>query len=93
MATMSIATQAAIFFNVFVNPIALESIAWKYYIVYACLLLVITVVVWFAYPETNGHSLEEMARIFDGDDAVVPPDGTVLSQIGKEGNAELCEKA
>jgi hypothetical protein len=90
---MSSATQLAVFFNIFVNPIALEHIAWKYYIIYACFLLVITAVVWFFYPETNGHSLEEMARIFDGNDAPVPREGAVLSQIGKLDRIEHREKA
>ncbi len=68
---MQIATQSAIFFNVFVNPIALDDIAWKYYIVYVGLLVIITVTVYFFYPETNGHTLEEMAQVFDGADAAV----------------------
>ena len=66
-----ISTQLAIFFNVFVNPIALESIKWKYYVVYVIILVVITATVYFFYPETIGHSLEEMARVFDGDTAAV----------------------
>ena len=66
-----ISTQLAIFFNVFVNPIALENIQWKYYVVYVVLLVVITATVYFFYPETIGHSLEEMAKVFDGDAAAV----------------------
>ena len=84
---MNIATQSAIFFNVFVNPIALESIAWKYYIVYVCLLIIITAAVYFFYPETNGHTLEEMARVFDGHDAAVssPARSEVLEVDEKNG--------
>jgi hypothetical protein len=90
---MNIATQSAIFFNVFVNPIALESIAWKYYIVYVGLLILITATVYFFYPETNGHTLEEMARVFDGADAVVssPARSEVLEideKIGKDMHKE-----
>lgn len=84
---MNIATQSAIFFNVFVNPIALESIAWKYYIVYVCLLILITAAVYFFYPETNGHTLEEMTRVFDGVDAAVssPPQSEGLGSDEKSG--------
>ncbi|OAA60285.1 sugar transporter [Niveomyces insectorum RCEF 264] len=82
LAGMNIATQGAVFFNIFVNPIALDAIAWKYYAVYVAILVVITVVVWFSYPETKGHTLEEMARLFDGDDAV-PAQGAVLDQVTK----------
>lgn len=66
MALVSISTYIAIFFNTFVNPIALDSIAWKYYIVFAVILAVITITVYLFYPETKGHSLEQMAVVFDG---------------------------
>lgn len=66
-----IVTQLAIFFNIFVNPVALDAISWKFYIVYCVILVFITVNVWFNYPETKGHSLEEMALVFDRDDAKV----------------------
>jgi predicted MFS family arabinose efflux permease len=55
----------------FVNPIGLENIGWKYYIVFCCLLVVFLAVTFFVYPETKGHSLEEIAQIFDGPDAAV----------------------
>ncbi|KAJ1337253.1 hexose transporter-like protein [Microdochium nivale] len=58
-------------FNMFVNPIALETIAWKYYFVYVAFLLAFLLLAYFAYPETRGHTLEQMAFIFDGDDAEV----------------------
>jgi hypothetical protein len=62
----------AICFNVFVNPIALERIAWKYYIVFVVVLIIYGLTAFFAYPETKGHSLEQMAVVFDGDAAAVP---------------------
>ena len=74
-------TQLAIFFNVFVNPIALEAIQWKYYVVYCVILVVITIVIWFLYPETIGHSLEEMSRIFDGEKAALPEEGSTRDSI------------
>lgn len=52
-------------FNGFVNPIALDAIGWKYYIVYVVLVIVWGVMIWFCYPETKGYSLEEVALIFD----------------------------
>ncbi|KAI5268137.1 general substrate transporter [Aureobasidium subglaciale] len=68
----NITTVLAICFNTFVNPIALDSIAWKYYIVFVIVLIVYGLTVWFYYPETKGYSLEQMAVVFDGDDAEVP---------------------
>ena len=57
---------AAGFFNQFVNPIALDALAWKFYFIYLALLACFTVIVWFVFPETKGHTLEEIAVIFDG---------------------------
>ncbi|KAI9163591.1 Lactose permease [Paramyrothecium foliicola] len=54
----------------FVNPIGLENIGWKYYIVFCVLLLVFFIITYFYFPETKGHSLEEIAKIFDGDDVL-----------------------
>jgi hypothetical protein len=76
-----ISTQLAIFFNVFVNPIALENIQWKYYVVYVVLLVIITATVYFFYPETIGHSLEEMAKVFDGDTAAVADELKIQEEV------------
>lgn len=62
---------SAIFFNTFVNPIALEAIGWKYYIVFVVVLIAMCITTYFFYPETRGYSLEQMAFIFDGEDAAV----------------------
>lgn len=59
------------FFNTFVNPIALEAIAWKYYFVFLAFLIVMLVSVYFWYPETRGVTLENVAWLFDGDQAKV----------------------
>ncbi|KAF2036550.1 general substrate transporter [Setomelanomma holmii] len=63
----------AIFFNTFVNPIALESIGWKYYFVFVAVLIIMFITVYFFYPETRGHTLENMAVIFDGEGAAPSP--------------------
>lgn len=65
------ATYAALFFNLFVNPIALSAIQWRYYVVYVVILIFVCVTVYLAYPETRGYSLEEIAVMFDGKDARV----------------------
>ncbi|KAI1253664.1 hypothetical protein MGN70_004056 [Eutypa lata] len=49
-----------------VNPIAMQHIQWKYYIVFCCLLTLLLVLVWFLFPETKGHSLEEIREVFEG---------------------------
>jgi MFS family permease len=50
----------------FVNPIALDNIGWHYYIFFCCFDVVVLIVTWFAFPETKGYSLEEIAEVFDG---------------------------
>ncbi|KAG6353506.1 hypothetical protein INS49_005467 [Diaporthe citri] len=76
-------TVAAIFINTFVNPIALEAIQWRYYIVFIAMLTLLLITVYFAYPETRGHTLEQMAVIFDGADAAAcPPPAAVSGKTG-----------
>ncbi|KXH28039.1 low-affinity glucose transporter HXT1 [Colletotrichum nymphaeae SA-01] len=60
-----------VFFNTFVNPVALEAIEWKYYFVFLAVLVIMLISVWFYYPETRGRTLENMAYIFDGESAEV----------------------
>lgn len=49
-----------------INPIALSRLGWKYYIVICCILVCLTVIIWFIFPETKGRTLEQMAEIFEG---------------------------
>ncbi|KAF6803782.1 sugar transporter [Colletotrichum sojae] len=67
------ASVTAIFITTFVNPIALEAIHWKFYFFFIAMLLLLLITVYFTYPETRGHTLEQIAVIFDGDDAAAPP--------------------
>ncbi|KAH7353164.1 hexose transport-related protein [Pyrenochaeta sp. MPI-SDFR-AT-0127] len=53
-------------FNQYVNPIALERIIWRYYLVYVAILVVVLIFMLLYVPETKGLSLEEVCRIFDG---------------------------
>lgn len=57
------------FFNQYVNPIALEAIAWKFYFVYIGTLSAMIPTIWFLFPETKGRTLEEIAIVFDGEKA------------------------
>lgn len=45
--------KGASFFNQFVNPIGLENLAWKYYIVYCVWLAIVLTTVYFMFPETK----------------------------------------
>jgi MFS family permease len=58
-------------FNNFVNPIAMDAIKWRYYIVYCVILGFEVVITYFYLPETKGRGLEEIAEIFDGPAAAI----------------------
>lgn len=81
LSTMWVSTATAVFINIFVNPIALEAIAWKYYLVYVFILAGGGVVIYFTFPETRGHSLEEIARVFEGAEASVPTEGEIQEKV------------
>ncbi len=92
---MFICVDLSLFFNSYVNPIALDTIAWKYYIVYCCWLLFEAVVVFKYYVETKETVLEEIARIFDGETAIIG--GGAASEKARHiqgaGEAETIEDA
>lgn len=58
----------ALFFNQFINPIALDEIQWRYYIFYCCFLAFEVWYIWLYVIETRYTPLEEVSRYFDGDD-------------------------
>jgi MFS family permease len=58
-------TMAGLILGQFVNPIALRTIGWKYYIVFCVLLAIMVLLVYFLFPETKGHTLEEIVQVFE----------------------------
>ncbi|KAF7986484.1 hypothetical protein HWV62_31285 [Athelia sp. TMB] len=66
-AATNMCIELALLFDQFVNPIVIERIGWKYYLVY-CIWLVVEVAFVFMYiVETKGRTLEETAALFDGE--------------------------
>lgn len=53
-----------------ITPVAIESIGYKYYILYAILGACIPMLVYFMYPETMGRSLEQMNALFKEHDSI-----------------------
>ncbi|KAG6839620.1 hypothetical protein H0H87_000390 [Tephrocybe sp. NHM501043] len=64
------AISLSLIFNQYVNPIALDAIKWKYYVVYCCWLLFELVFLYFFLIETKNRTLEETAALFDGEEAL-----------------------
>jgi hypothetical protein len=44
-------------------------------------LIIAWVTIWFTYPETRGHSLEEMAVVFEGDDADILSSSELVGEV------------
>lgn len=53
-----------------IAPTAFSTIQWKYYVVFICLSIFGSAVIFFTFPDTLGKPLEEVARLF-GDDELV----------------------
>ncbi|EMG46765.1 LAC12 Lactose permease [Candida maltosa Xu316] len=85
---LNLTINTTLIYNGFVNPIAMDAIQWKYYIVYCCILAVETVVIFFFFVETSGYSLEEVARVFGDDPSQVMPHGVAVSEKSSLENKE-----
>lgn len=68
----------------FVNPIALGSIGWKYYFTFVFFLLSFLVMAFLFYPETRGRTLEQVAFIFDPEETSDPQTEGKVSSRGSD---------
>lgn len=53
-----------------VTPIAIDSIGWKTYIIFAVLNATWVPIIYLFFPETKGLELEDVDRLFAGEDLV-----------------------
>jgi hypothetical protein len=53
-----------------VTPIAIEKIAWRFFVIFVVCDAIFITVVYFVYPETVNRTLEEIAALF-GDEVAV----------------------
>jgi len=75
-------TGAAGAFNTYVNPLGLAAFGWKFYLFYVVWIIVEFVFVWWQCPETKGVSLEDVALLIDGKQAVVSKANPVVLAVG-----------
>ncbi|KFY70776.1 hypothetical protein V498_10221, partial [Pseudogymnoascus sp. VKM F-4517 (FW-2822)] len=75
------------------NPIALENMPaqWNLFAFYTVWVTVELVFVYFFYIETKGPTLEEISRIFDGDDAIVAQVDYVDNEKNNQIETEITE--
>jgi hypothetical protein len=71
LTVMFFAVDLALFFNQYVTGIAISAISYWYYVCYCIWIAFEAAFVWYFYIETKGTPLEEIARHFDGDEALV----------------------
>lgn len=91
LAVMNLTVLAAIIFNQYTNPIALQAIQWKYYLVYAVWIFIELGFVYVYVVETKGRSLEETAVLFDGEDAVEELAQRARAEADEAARAEVAE--
>lgn len=96
---MEWALYGALFFNQYVNPIAMKHLEWKYYIFYCVFLAFEVVIVYFFYVETRYLPLEEVTKIFDGEDvaqltleSLESTDKAVTTSVHVEETGEVVDK-
>ncbi|KAI3329237.1 general substrate transporter [Xylariaceae sp. AK1471] len=72
---LNLTIQVALLLNEYANPVAFkafgEAHAWKLYIIYTFWIGLELTFVYFMYVETKGPTLEELAKVIDGDEAQV----------------------
>lgn len=78
--------NASAFVVTYINPIAIESISWRYYIIQCAFNGLMMLIIWFTFVETTGQSLEEIAGIFDGQDTF-----DQLAQVTNEKQMQVAE--
>ncbi|KAF8902994.1 hexose transporter [Mucidula mucida] len=82
----------ALIFNQYVNPVALDALGWKYYIVYVVWLFCECVFLFFFVVETKNLSLEETAALFDGPDAARELQANAHTEAGLSPKEKVSEK-
>lgn len=76
-------SQVALLVNQYVNPIAMASIGYWYYVFYLGMLFMFIAIIYFTYPETRGYSLEELSTLFEDGFKTKPKESMVLV-VGEE---------
>ncbi|KAF7198327.1 Lactose permease [Pseudocercospora fuligena] len=79
-------SEAALTVNQYVNPIALDSIGFWYFVFYLAMLVIGTLVIYFWFPETKGYTLEQLACLFEDEPTSLLP---VLEAVDIEAESPI----
>ncbi|KAI5867745.1 MFS general substrate transporter [Durotheca rogersii] len=85
ISVQQLTVRFAVFFNTYVNPVALDRIGWKYYLVYCGWILVEILTVYLLFPETHNRTLEELSFMFEGKDVQEKVQHNVDRQLEQDG--------
>lgn len=78
MALMFFFSEGALVVNQYVNPIAMASIGYWYYVFYLGMLLLFVSTIYLTFPETRGSSLEELGALFENGFEVRPKQSLII---------------
>ncbi|KAG8955076.1 hypothetical protein FRC04_009533 [Tulasnella sp. 424] len=87
-AAMSFTVTLGLIFNQYVNPVALEKLGWKYYLIYVGWLVFELGFIWLYLLETKGRTLEQTAMLFDGESNA---NGDMMSIQDEERRASITQ--
>ncbi|KAL0578961.1 hypothetical protein V5O48_003053 [Marasmius crinis-equi] len=65
MAYFCLITNTVLTISVYVNPIILEAIGWKFYGFFVACLAVYLLLVWLLFVETRGRTIEQVSALFE----------------------------
>ncbi|KIY65562.1 hexose transporter [Cylindrobasidium torrendii FP15055 ss-10] len=75
--------------NQYINPVALDALGWRYYIVYVAWIACECVFLYLFIIETKGLSLEETAVLFDGGSSAKDTEKAFNMGIALDGNGAV----
>ena len=81
------------FINTFVNPIGMDAIQWKWYIGYCIWIALEALCVYLLFPETSGRTLEELAFLFEGQEASQEVQKKVENVLGPSSISDMEKEA
>ncbi|KAG9514290.1 putative hexose transporter, partial [Aureobasidium melanogenum] len=82
----------SLFFNQYINAIALKALKWKYYICYCVFLAFEVAVIYLFLVETRYTPLEEISKFFDGEDRILDVAAVANEQVKHDGDGDSKEK-
>jgi hypothetical protein len=76
-----------VYIVVSITPVGIDTIGWKFYVIFAVLNLAWIPIVYFFYVETSGLSLEEIDRVFEIKHA--PGANTTYTEAAKQAREDI----